>query len=64
MKLEPVLLVNLIIAPISWLSDIKFKEEPTVKSAQRMKGHGINEHHPCKLPLVSIAVAGFAGDEE
>ncbi len=63
-KLQPVTLVDCIVLPISWVANIKFKEEPAVTCAQRIEGHQVQEHDPCKPPFPGIVVAKLAQDKK
>jgi hypothetical protein len=62
-NLMPISLVHRIIAPISWVANVKFEEEPTVKRAQRIKRHGIHEGHPRQAPFLSIVIPNFVRDK-
>jgi hypothetical protein len=63
-KLQPVTLVDRIVLPISWVANMKFKEEPAVKCARRIEGHQVQERNPCKLPFPGIIVAKLAREEK
>ncbi len=63
-KLQPVTLVDRVVLPISWVANIKFKEEPAIECAQRIEGHQVQEPNPCKPPFPGIVFAKLARDKK
>jgi hypothetical protein len=54
MKLNPITLVDCIVAPVSRMANVKIKQEAAVQPARWVDRNRITERKPCEVPFPSV----------
>ena len=64
MKLDPIMLVDCVVAPIGRVADVKLKQEAAVQHARWVNRDRIMEGNPSKTPFSCIIGTDTVGDEK
>ncbi len=63
MELDPITLVDCVVAPIGRVANVKLKQEAAVQRARWVNGDRIVEGNPSKTPFSCIIGTNTVGDE-
>ncbi len=64
MKLDPITLVDCVVAPIGRVANVKLKQEVAVQRARWVNRDRIMEGNPSKMPFLCIIGTNTVGDKK
>ncbi len=64
MKLDPITLVDCVVAPIGRMANVKLKQEAAVQRAKWVNRDRIIEGNPSKMPFSCIIGTNTVGDKK
>jgi len=53
-KLNPIMLVDCIVAPVGRMANVKIKQEMAVQHARWVDGNRVTERKPCEVPFSCV----------
>ncbi len=63
-KLNPVMLVDCVVAPVGRMANVKIKQEAAVQRARWVDRNRITEREPCEAPFPSVISANTVRHEK